>query len=84
MKALLFALFLVAFLFMDPVKSMECYRCGVSGCHLKITCAADEKFCYKWYNKISSVRTYGCAETCTEENSWTAWVRCCTTNLCNT
>nr|P81782.1 RecName: Full=Bucandin [Bungarus candidus]1F94_A Chain A, BUCANDIN [Bungarus candidus]1IJC_A Chain A, bucandin [Bungarus candidus] len=63
---------------------MECYRCGVSGCHLKITCSAEETFCYKWLNKISNERWLGCAKTCTEIDTWNVYNKCCTTNLCNT
>nr|P25682.1 RecName: Full=Toxin S6C6 [Dendroaspis jamesoni kaimosae] len=62
---------------------LECYRCGVSGCHLRTTCSAKEKFCAKQHNRISTLWWHGCVETCTEDETWKFYRKCCTTNLCN-
>ncbi|KAK9402880.1 three-fingered toxin-09 [Crotalus adamanteus] len=87
MKALLFALLLVAFLCVDPVTSLECYVLS----DWKIKCFRGEKYCYnvKFKEpKICKQSSYlswienGCARRCPEP-SHKKEVICCSTDTCN-
>ncbi|KAK9402886.1 three-fingered toxin-12 [Crotalus adamanteus] len=80
MKALLFALLLVAFMGKDPVTGLQCYTCGGSFCEWKMPCANEEKFCY-FVTTQNIEKKKGCARTCPEQHFGRAY--CCTTDFCN-
>ncbi|XP_032078558.1 cytotoxin 5-like [Thamnophis elegans] len=81
MKALLFALLVVALMCKDPVTSLQCFFWDT----LKVPCADGEIYCFKMYD-VSSSESYiianGCAETCPETTPQIE-VSCCNTDFCN-
>ncbi|KAK9402888.1 three-fingered toxin-14 [Crotalus adamanteus] len=83
MKALLFALLLVAFMGKDPVTSLKCYMCFGSYCEWKTRCVKGEKLCYfaTTQNSKEIQKKKGCAQTCPKQHFGRA--HCCTTDYCN-
>ncbi|KAK9402894.1 three-fingered toxin-20 [Crotalus adamanteus] len=82
MKALLFALLLVAFMCEDPdpVAGLQCLRC-YGACKEEI-CLEDQPVCYTLDNGVEQAVRRGCAPTCPQgDNGLEA--KCCTTNFCN-
>ncbi|KAK9402896.1 three-fingered toxin-25 [Crotalus adamanteus] len=85
MKALLFALLLVAFVCKDPVKSLKCYESHPLLSDREITCSQTDRFCYilkSVHGKQRGPRYKGCNPVC-NEGVQVVEIKCCTTDLCN-
>ncbi|KAK9402889.1 three-fingered toxin-15 [Crotalus adamanteus] len=84
MKALLFALLLVAFMCEDPVTSLKCHMCGEVMCDWRMHCWKGQRFCVTLilpHGKPSQMNK-GCAWRCPGEIHGRL-VECCTTDFCN-
>ncbi|KAK9402906.1 three-fingered toxin-32 [Crotalus adamanteus] len=82
MKALLFALLLVAFVCKDPVKSLKCYETDP---FRKKTCSETDRFCFilqTILGKQRAPRRKGCAPVCVV-GGYVVEISCCKTDFCN-
>ncbi|KAK9402898.1 three-fingered toxin-24 [Crotalus adamanteus] len=85
MKALLFALLLVAFVCKDPVKSLKCYESHPLLSDREITCSQTDRFCYilkSVHGKQRGLQYKGCAPLCPEYGR-SLDLTCWKTDFCN-
>ncbi|KAK9402900.1 three-fingered toxin-29 [Crotalus adamanteus] len=85
MKALLFALLLVAFVCKDPVKSLKCYESHPFMFDREKTCSEKDRFCYilkSVFGKQRGLQYKGCAPLCLVGDELLE-IKCCTNDFCN-
>ncbi|KAK9402879.1 three-fingered toxin-10 [Crotalus adamanteus] len=85
MKALLFALMLLAFMGKDPVNTLKCYRCGMFYCKFQLPCLNSDDLCFTVIprnGKQILFTTNGCTKKCPRAGPRTK-VKCCSTDFCN-
>ncbi|KAK9402891.1 VENOM COMPONENT: three-fingered toxin-19 [Crotalus adamanteus] len=82
MKALLFALLLVAFVCKDAVKSLKCYESDPFMFDRKKTCSQTDRFCYILQSVLGGPQSKGCAPLCVLADELLK-IQCCTSDFCN-